>query len=194
MATASWHWHSLGPVSASPLHGRELLRFAFPGSSVPRGAGIAAPASGATPDPRSLSPRNQTADPSIGYFSPDQNENRTSTRPRRWFCADPDRAARGSCRACRTCPQPELSDRSHGHVRGQGSGLGAHGSSPGGGSDPRFEPVLMTRWCAAPDQAHIRSPLVAAAPTSRIRRVGLRRPGPFCRSAGEASGRFGSPT
>src|ERR1700719_2160051 len=41
----------------------------------------------------------------------------------------------------------------------------------------------MTGWHAAPDQAHIRSPLVAAAPTSRVRRVGLRRPGPFFRSA-----------
>src|SRR4051795_2103051 len=86
------------------------------------------------------------------------------------------------------------SDHSHGHIRGQGSGLGGHRSSPAVGSDPRSEPVPMTRWCAAPDQAHIRSPLVAAAPTSRIRRVGLRRPGPFFRSAGEASGRFGSAT
>jgi len=34
--------------------------------------------------------------------------------------------------------------------------------------------------------------VVAAAPTSRVRRVGLRRPGPFCRSAVEANGRFGS--
>ena len=58
------------------------------------------------------------------------------------------------------------SDHSHGHVRGQGSGLGVHGSSPAVGSDPRSEPVPMTRWCAAPDQTHIRSPLVAAARTS----------------------------
>src|SRR6478752_7106609 len=86
------------------------------------------------------------------------------------------------------------SDHSHGHVRGQGSVLGVHGSSPAVGSDPRSEPVSMTRWGAAPDQAHIRSPLVAAAPTSRIRRVGLRRPGPFYRSAGEASGHLGSAT
>ena len=86
------------------------------------------------------------------------------------------------------------SDHSHGHVRGQGSGLGVHGSSPAVGSDPRSEPVSMTRWCAAPDQTHIRSPLVAAAPTSRIRRVGLRRPGPFFRSAVEANGRFGPAT
>ena len=42
----------------------------------------------------------------------------------------------------------------------------------GGGSNPRSEPVSMTRWRAAPDQAHIRSPRVAAAPTSRVRRVG----------------------
>src|SRR3954463_8426010 len=54
----------------------------------------------------------------------------------------------------------------------QGSGLGVHGISPAVGSDPRSEPLSMTRWYAAPDQAHIRSPLVAAAPTSRIRRVG----------------------
>src|SRR3954468_5536760 len=85
-------------------------------------------------------------------------------------------------------------DRSHGHIRGQGSDLGVHGSSPAVGSDPRSEPVSMTRWYAAPDQAHIRSPLVAAAPTSRIRRVGLRRPEPFFRSAGEASSHFGSAT
>src|SRR4051794_12036899 len=83
---------------------------------------------------------------------------------------------------------------SHGHVRGQGSGLGVHGSSPAVGSDPRSEPVPMTRWCAAPDQTHIRSPLVAAAPTSRIRRVGLRKPGPFFRSAVEANDRFGPAT
>jgi hypothetical protein len=51
------------------------------------------------------------------------------------------------------------------------------GSSPAVGSDPRSEPVSMTRWRLAPDQAHIRSPRVAAAPTSRVRRVGLRRPG-----------------
>src|SRR3954470_17820652 len=45
-----------------------------------------------------------------------------------------------------------------------------------------------------PDQTHIRSPLVAAAPTSRIRRVGLRKPGPFFRSAVEANDRFGPAT
>src|SRR6266851_8449707 len=67
------------------------------------------------------------------------------------------------------------------------------GSSPAG-SDPRSEPVFVTRWRAAPDQAHIRSPLVAAAPTSRVRRVGLRRPGPFFWSAVEAIGHFGSAT
>jgi hypothetical protein len=33
-----------------------------------------------------------------------------------------------------------------------------------------------------------------AAPISRIRRVGLRRPGPFYRSAVEANGHFGSAT
>src|SRR5260370_11522220 len=65
-------------------------------------------------------------------------------------------------------------------------------SSPAVVSDPRSEPVSMTRWRAAPDQAHIRSPLVAAAPTSRVRRVGLRRPGPFFPSAVEAIGPFGS--
>jgi len=61
--------------------------------------------------------------------------------------------------------------------------------------DPRFEPASMTWWRPAPDQAHIRSPLVAAAPpTSRVRRVGLRRPRPFFRSAVEASSHFGSAT
>src|SRR6516225_9496786 len=49
---------------------------------------------------------------------------------------------------------------------------GFMGISPAAGSDPRSEPVSMTRWRAAPDQAHIRSPLIAAAPISRVRRVG----------------------
>ena len=49
---------------------------------------------------------------------------------------------------------------------------GFMGISPAAGSDPRSEPVSMTRWHAAPDQAHIRSPLIAAAPISRVRRVG----------------------
>jgi len=71
---------------------------------------------------------------------------------------------------------------------------GFMGSSPVVVSNPRFEPVSMTWWRAAPDQAHIRSPLSAAAPISRIRRVGLRRPGPFFRSAVEASSHFGSAT
>ena len=34
--------------------------------------------------------------------------------------------------------------RSQGHIRGQGSGLGVHGSSPAVGSDPSSEPVSMT--------------------------------------------------
>jgi hypothetical protein len=49
--------------------------------------------------------------------------------------------------------------------------------SPAAGSDPRSEPVSMTRWHAAPDQAHIRSPLIAAAPISRARRVGAQEAG-----------------
>jgi hypothetical protein len=36
---------------------------------------------------------------------------------------------------------------------------GLKDNSPAAGSDPRSEPVSMTRWRAAPDQAHIRSPL-----------------------------------
>ena len=35
-------------------------------------------------------------------------------------------------------------DRSHGHIRGQGSRLGVHRSSPATGSDPRSEPASMT--------------------------------------------------
>src|SRR5205823_1822575 len=41
-------------------------------------------------------------------------------------------------------PCEMLSDRSHGHVRSQGSGLGVHASSPVVVSDPRSEPVCMT--------------------------------------------------
>src|SRR5215208_1017790 len=37
------------------------------------------------------------------------------------------------------------SDHSHGHIRGQGSDLGVHGSSPAVGSDLRSEPVPVTR-------------------------------------------------
>src|SRR6516165_12787589 len=54
---------------------------------------------------------------------------------------------------------------------------GFMGISPAAGSDPRSEPVSMTRWHAPPDQAHIRSPLIAAAPISRVRRVGAQEAG-----------------
>src|SRR6516225_12270918 len=67
---------------------------------------------------------------------------------------------------------------------------GFMGISPAAGSDPRSEPVSMTRWHAAPDQAHIRSPLIAAAPISRVRRGA----GPFLPSVVEASRHFGSAT
>ena len=47
------------------------------------------------------------------------------------------------------------SDHSHGHVRGQGSGLGVSGSSPAVGSDPRSEPVSMTRSvCSTRSSSH----------------------------------------
>src|SRR5437868_6593547 len=44
------------------------------------------------------------------------------------------------------------------------------------------------------DQPHIRSPLVAAAPISRLRRDGLRNTTPFLNPAFQAMRRFGSST
>src|SRR5215468_5176628 len=40
---------------------------------------------------------------------------------------------------------------------------------------PRSKPICATRPVSEHGQPHIRSPLVAAAPTSRFRRVGLRK-------------------
>src|SRR5271165_4104939 len=40
---------------------------------------------------------------------------------------------------------------------------------------PRSEPYFHDLVGSAPDQTHIRSPLKAAAPISRVRRMGLRR-------------------
>jgi hypothetical protein len=45
---------------------------------------------------------------------------------------------------------------------------------------------------SAPDQTHIRSPLEAATPISRVRRVGLRKTRPFFNSAVQAIPDFGS--
>jgi hypothetical protein len=60
-------------------------------------------------------------------------------------------------------------------------------------SDPRAEPVSMTRWRAASDQAHIRSPACCGTHIPRPA-GGLRRPGPFFQSAVEANGPLGSAT
>jgi hypothetical protein len=81
-----------------------------------------------------------------------------------------------------------------GIFEGQGLGLGDMGSSPAVGVGSEAEPVSMARWRAAPDQTHIRSPRVAAAPTSRVRRWSSGEPGPFFRSAVKASSHFGSAT
>src|SRR3954453_8966767 len=89
---------------------------------------------------------------------------------------------------------PDRVTASHGQVRGQGVRFRGSWEFSVRWFGSKVSAHFVTRWRAAPDQAHIRSPLVTAAPTSRIRRVGLRRPGPFCRSASEASGRFGSAT
>ena len=48
---------------------------------------------------------------------------------------------------------------------------------------PRSEPDCMTRPVSEHDQPHIRSPLEAAAPTSRLRRAGAQGTKPFYQSA-----------
>jgi hypothetical protein len=48
---------------------------------------------------------------------------------------------------------------------------------------PRSEPDSINPVVSAPDQTHIRSPFMTAAPISRLQRVGLRKTGPFCWSA-----------
>ena len=48
---------------------------------------------------------------------------------------------------------------------------------------PGPEPNCLTRPVSEHDQPHIRSPLETAAPTSRLRRAGLRRTKPFFQSA-----------
>src|SRR5580704_18571718 len=54
------------------------------------------------------------------------------------------------------------------------------GSFPGDKSPavvryPRSEPACVTRLVSEHDQPHIRSPFATAAPTSRLRRAGLRK-------------------
>jgi Transposase DDE domain group 1 len=51
--------------------------------------------------------------------------------------------------------------------------------SPASVRHPRSEPACMTRRVSEHDQTHIRSPLAAAAPRSRLRRTGLRKTRPF---------------
>ena len=60
---------------------------------------------------------------------------------------------------------------------------------------PRPEPYCVTRLASEHDQPHIRSPPVAAAaPTSRLRRAGLRKTRPFLKTAFQAKRRSGSST
>ena len=47
------------------------------------------------------------------------------------------------------------------------------------GSNPGSKPDCVTRLIAELDQPHIRSPLIAAAPISRLRQAGLRTTRPF---------------
>ena len=55
-------------------------------------------------------------------------------------------------------------------------------------------PYRMTRLVSEHDQPHIRSPLKTAAPTSRLRRRGMRRTKRFLSSAFQAMGYRGSST
>jgi len=52
----------------------------------------------------------------------------------------------------------------------------------------------MTRPVSEHDQPHIRSPRTAAAPTSRLRRSGLKKTRPFLKTAFQAMRRCGSST
>jgi hypothetical protein len=64
--------------------------------------------------------------------------------------------------------------------------------SPASVRYPRSEPDCMTRPVSEHDQPHIRSPRIAAAPTSRLRRSGLRKTRPFLKTGflGHARVRF----
>ena len=59
---------------------------------------------------------------------------------------------------------------------------------------PGPEPNCLTRPVSERDQPHIRSPLETAAPTSRLRRQGLRRTKPFFQSAFQSMDYLGSYT
>ena len=72
---------------------------------------------------------------------------------------------------------------SHGEVQVKGPYRGDIRRSPASVRYPRSEPDCMTRPVSEHDQPHIRSPRTAAAPTSRLRRSGLRKTRPFLKTA-----------
>ena len=59
--------------------------------------------------------------------------------------------------------------------RQQSSGSFRGDKSPAVVRYPRSEPACVTRLVSEHDQPHIRSPFATAAPTSRLRRAGLRK-------------------
>ena len=59
--------------------------------------------------------------------------------------------------------------------RQQSSGSFPGDKSPAVVRYPRSEPACVTRLVSEHDQPHIRSPFATAAPTSRLRRAGLRK-------------------
>src|SRR6202020_1068102 len=59
--------------------------------------------------------------------------------------------------------------------RQQSSGSFPGDQSPAVVRYPRSEPACVTRLVSEHDQPHIRSPFATAAPTSRLRRAGLRK-------------------
>ena len=59
--------------------------------------------------------------------------------------------------------------------REQSSGSFLGDKSPAVVRYPRSEPACVTRLVSEHDQPHIRSPFATAAPTSRLRRAGLRK-------------------
>src|SRR5580698_199898 len=59
--------------------------------------------------------------------------------------------------------------------REQSSGSFPGDKSPAVVRYPRSDPACVTRLVSEHDQPHIRSPFATAAPTSRLRRAGLRK-------------------
>ena len=90
-----------------------------------------------------------------------------------------------ACRAlAETCRQERMAHRTASDTSGSCSYISASGP----------EPDCLTRLVSEHDQPHIRSPLETAAPTSRLRRAGLRRTKPFFQSAFQAMDYLGSST